>query len=228
MKDEMNIMPEQENTGNVSRRKFLGYAGGVAGAGLLLNACKKEDEDIITDPTAIDLGSNDKGLTNLLFVAQQIEVDFYEQVLATTYTNMSSYEWELLTEIHKQEIAQREFLRNYLKGEVTVVTTDFSTINFSNRANVLNNAILIEDLVTATFNEAARLYSFSDTAEIIVKMGSVEARHAATLGNLSSEGYFFGPVDIIGSEPGSLPSNTVIALNKFLQTKVSGNNLPNQ
>ena len=47
MKDEMNVTPEYETNKNYSRRKFLGYAGGIAGAGLLIASCTKEEEDDI-------------------------------------------------------------------------------------------------------------------------------------------------------------------------------------
>lgn len=224
----MNAMPGDESVKRLSRRKFLGYAGGIAGAGMLISSCKKDDDDIITDTSAIDLGSNDKGLTNLMFVSQQVEADFYAAVMATPFSGMDGREKELIEDIYNHEIAQREYLRNYLQGDGTVVTTDFSSVTFSNRANVLSNAELIENLVVALFNEIGRLYAFSDNAALVAKLASVEARHAATISNMATKGSFFGSVEANGSEPGMLPSNAVIALNKFLVTKVAGNNLPNK
>ncbi len=230
MKEAKNVMPEYETTNNagVSRRRFLGYAGGLAGAGLFIASCKKEDPDVIPEPGAIDLGINDQGLINLLFVAQQVEAAIYIQVMDTPYSGMNELEKKLLTEMRDHEIAHREFFRNYLKGQGTAVQTDLSGIDFSSRAAVLENLELIENLVVASMNEIGRLLVFSDNLEVIVKLASLEARHAGTISNLRSAGSFFGPVDVTGSEPGMLPSNSVTLLNKFLATKVSGNNLPNQ
>jgi len=230
MKEAKNVTPDYETTANagVSRRRFLGYAGGLAGAGLLIASCKKEDPDVIPEPGAADLGINDQGLMNLLFVAQQVEAAIYTQAVLTPYSGMKEYEKLWLTDMRDQEIAHREFLRNYLKGQGTAVETDLSIIDFGSRASVLENLEVIENLVVATFNEVGRLLVFTDNLEIIVKMASLEARHAATISNLRNEGSFFGPVDVTGSEPGSLPSNSVTILNRFLATKVSGNNLPNK
>lgn len=225
MKEEMNVIPGAEK--GFSRRKFLGYAGGIAGAGLLISSCKKKD-DVVTEPGAADLGVNDDGLLNLLFVIQQVEADYYAQILATPYTGMTDEEKMLLTDMKNHEIAHRELLRNYLKGRSTEVSTDFSSVDFSNIASVLNVAAQIEDLSTQTGNSIAHLLAFSDNAALILKITSVEARHAGTVSNMKSKGAFFNPVDVTGAEPGMLPSNAIITLNKFLSTKVAGNNLPNK
>lgn len=227
MKDEKNVMPEFEQAREVSRRKFLGYTGALAGAGLLISSCEKEKNEP-TEPGAIDLGMNDEGLINLVFVSQQLEFDFYTQVKNNPYNNMHPYEAALFNEMYNQELAHREFLRNYLKDNGTEVTTDFSTVDFSNRVSTLENAILIENTVVAMLNEITRLLAFGDNTAVVAKMASLEARHAATVSNIRSEGNFFSTVDVTGSEPGTLPSNSIITFNKFLVTKVSGTNLPNK
>lgn len=227
MKDEMNATQEQETGKNLSRRKFLGYAGGIAGAGLLISSCKKEDDDVVPEPGAIDLGTNDDGLTNLMFVSQQIETDLYSKILTEGSLNMTDRNEVLMTDIYQQEVTHREFLRNYLKGRGTIVETDFSSINFSSPGDILSNLLLIENTIAGLFAEIGRLYAFSDNAAIVAKLASVEARHAATISNMMNKGDFFGPVDEAGLEPGILPSNAVITFNKYLATKVTGNNLPN-
>ncbi|MCB0696293.1 MAG: ferritin-like domain-containing protein [Chitinophagaceae bacterium] len=229
MKEAKNVIAEHEtaNGTGVSRRRFLGYAGGLAGAGLLIASCGK-DNTVAPEAGATDLGVNDEGLINLMFVSQQVEAAFYTQVLLTPYSGMNPTEKLLLTDMRDHEIAHREFLRNYLKGKGTSVQTDFSSVNFDNKANVLENAEMIENLVVALNNEIGRLLVFSDNAAIVVKLATVEARHAGTISNFRNTGSFFGPVDVTGSEPGMLPSNAVTTLNRFLSTKVSGNNLPNK
>ena len=218
------LMPEEKS--GFSRRKFLGYAGAVAGAGVFIASCKKED-DIIPSEDALDLGRNDEGLLNLLFVIQQVEADFYSRVISNRYNGMSDYDFELFAQIAKHEIAHREVLRNYLKQRGTVVQTNFEAIDFSNKVQVLENAELIENTCVASMNEVGRLLISGEHVSIVLKMASVEAKHAGTISNIIRDGAYFNTVDASGSEQGALPSNTVIAINRFLATKVNGSNLPN-
>jgi len=228
MKDVKNVMPEETvKADGVSRRRFLGYAGGLAGAGLLIGSCKKEDSTP-TEPGTTDLGINDNGLLNLMFVTQQIEAAFYQQLVTMPYGGISAEESKLFADMLDHEIAHREYLRNYLKGNGTVIATDFSIIDFSARSKVLEHAELIENLVVASFNEIARLMVSAEHAGMVIKMASLEARHAGTVSNMRTKGSYFGTVDVTGSEQGMLPSNCITIINRFLSTKVSGNNLPNK
>lgn len=228
MKDVKNVLPDNETVAaGVSRRRFLGYAGGLAGAGLLIASCEKENNDPV-EPGAADLGTNDNGLINLMFVTQQIEADFYAKILASPYADMTEAELLLYKDMADHEIAHREFLRNYLQGKGTVVNTDFSTIDFTNKWRVLENLELIENLVVSTFNEIGRLFDAGEHVAIVAKMVSLEARHAGTISNLRTRGAYFGTIDAIGVEQGTLPSNSITTFNRFLATKVSGNNLPNK
>lgn len=230
MKEATNSSAAQETTQkkDLSRRKFLGYAGGVAGVALLLDACKKDDETIITEPGAMDLGTNDEGLLNYIFVLQQIEAAFYTKVTVDSLDSIPATDAPVFKEIRDHEIAHREVLRNYLEGTGTVVDVDFSSIDFTSLTSVLENAEFIENIVAASMIEAGRLLVTPHNVELVAKMASVEVRHATTMSNMRSLGNFFGPVDASGSEPGSLPSNTITIMNKFLKTKVSGNRLPNK
>lgn len=228
MKDVKNVLPDNETVAaGVSRRRFLGYAGGLAGAGLLITSCEKEDATP-QEAEATDLGINDEGLINLMFVIQQLEADFYAQILATPYAGMTEAEKLLFTDMSNHEIAHREFLRNYLQGKGTVVTTDFSIVDFGNKSRVLENLEMIENLSVGTLNEIGRLMVSDIHVGFVIKMVSVEARHAGTVGNMRTMGAYFGPVDVIGAEQGMLPSNSITTINRFLVTKVSGNNLPNK
>ena len=212
----------------LSRRKFLGYAGGVAGAALILDACKKEEEPTIAESEAIDLGTRDEGILNYLFVLQQIEAAFYIELVANGYSYMTDSERATFTEMRDHEIAHREFLRNYLKGNGTVVEVDLSSITISDRTSVLENGEFIENIMSGAMIEAGRLLVTPHNVELVAKMASVETRHATTMSNLRSTGNFFGTVDASGTEPGMLPSNVITTMNKFLKTKVSGNRLPNK
>lgn len=219
-----NLMPD-----NVSRRKFLGLAGGLAGAGLLIGSCKKEDEPIISEGDATDLGTNDQGLLNMMFVMVQVLADLYEKVHLNPYNNPQGRDLEYIRRMRTHKITQREYLRNFLDDNGTDIVTDFSAeVDFTQRNSVLENAEFLENLTVGTFNEVARLFTSDVHVVIVGKITSVTARHASTISNMRTEGSFFGPVDVIGTEPGIIPSNAIPSINRFLATKVSGNNLPNK
>lgn len=231
MKELKNVAPAEQAplVSGVSRRRFLGFAGGLAGAGLLISSCKKEDK-VEQDGTVVaDLGRNDEGLLNLLFVIQQVEADLYAKVLLGYYNGMSPEELALFQEMAKHEIAHRELLRNYLRDRGTVVSTDFSSyIDFTSRESVLQGMETIENLCVAVMNEVSRLLISVEHTALVLKISSLEARHAATISNLRILGGFFNTVDNAGQEQGMLPSVAVTTINRFLVTKVSGNNLPNK
>lgn len=232
MKDMKNVTHEGNEAPqvrDVSRRRFLGYAGGIAGAGILLAGCdKKENTDPAVADGAADLGSNDEGLLNLLLVITQVQADYYEKMLSGYYTGINNEEIALYLEMQKHEIAHREFLRNYLKGRGATVKTDLSIVDFSSKQSVLSTLELLENLGVAAMNEISRLLVSVEHVAMVLKMSSLQARHACTISNILSLGAYYNTVDVTGAEQGILPSNVVNTINRYLSTKVSGNNLPNK
>lgn len=217
----------QEQKKDVSRRKFLTYAGAIAGASALIAACNKDDEGPST-PTdgTIDIGSNDRGLMNLAFAMQQIEAAFYERVVANEYVGMKQSERSMFTYIRNQEYAHREFMRNRLKELGTELVPDFTNVKFSDRNSVLENALIIENMVVAALNGIAGLLFNSDNITIVMKMASVEARQASAISDLNLAGTFDSTTDINGLDPEMPPNNAINIANRYLETKISGKNLP--
>lgn len=230
MKEAMKETPGLEPQGKapLSRRKFLGYAGAIAGAGLVIASCNKTTDEAPTPDNTIDLGTNDTGLLNLLFVLQQLEAGFYERVIYESRNWFEPHDWEVFYRMRDHEIVHREFVRNYLKGNGSVVTFNYDTIKFNDRSNTLEHAELFENLVVGTMNEIGRLLISGEHVGVVAKMLAVDARHATTMSSMRNQESFLGTVDVTGSEPGISPSNCIVTLNKFLDTKISGNNLPNK
>lgn len=217
-----------KDAANVSRRKFLGYAGVMAGASIVISSCKKENEPAPTTSGATDLGMNDTGLLNLMFVILQIQGRMYELVVENPFVGIPQRTLGMMERIRDHKFAQREFLRNYLDTKAIVVGTDFSIVDFTDGNSVMENMELLENLAVGTYNDLARLFTSDKHVAIACKIGSVTARHAATVSNWRNYGTFFGPVDVIGAEPGIQPANAITTLNRYLKTKVEGNNLPNK
>lgn len=189
-------MTEQQTTAgadahSVSRRRFLGYAGALAGAGLLagsLASCKKEE-----DPWegAVDLGSQDNGLLNLVYAMAQVQAAFYTRVLVTPFVGMSTLETKYITDIRNHEIAHRELLRKVLGGAaIADITPDFSRIDFAKRTSVLDNAKMLEDVSVSAYNGNAAQFGSDGFVDLYAKIASVEARHAAAIRDMILMGSF--------------------------------------
>ncbi|MBS1628574.1 MAG: ferritin-like domain-containing protein [Bacteroidetes bacterium] len=179
------------DTQNVSRRRFLGYAGALAGAGLLagsLASCKKKD-----DPWegSVDLGSGDNGLLNIVFIITQLQAAFYAQVLLTPYIGMNAQEAKLITDMRNHEIAKRELLRKVLSGAaVADISPDFTGIDFAKRTAALDTAKQLEDLSVSNHNGIANMLGSAAYVVLNAKMASVEARHSAAIRDMSVMGSF--------------------------------------
>jgi hypothetical protein len=209
----------------VSRRKFLGFAGTIAGAGLFAASCSKDDT---TDGT-VNLGSGDVGVLNYAYALEQLEAAFYIQVLSSPYTNMNATEQALLTDIRDHEIAHREFFKNAIGGSaIPSLSFNFSGINFSSRDNVLATAKTFEDLGVAAYNGAGKLIADPNYLLLAGKIVSVEARHAGLIRDLISNGSFadLTAVDANGLDKALNPPDVLAAAGAYITTRIDANSLP--
>jgi hypothetical protein len=210
----------------MSRRKFFGMAGGLAGAGLLLGTagCKSNDDD------SINLGSGDTGILNYAYALEQLEAAFYTKVIMTPFNGMTAMEKERITEIRDHEIAHREFFKAAIGGDaIPGLEVNFTSINFSDRASVLGTAKAFEDLGVSAYNGAGKLISNVDYLLIAGKIVSVEARHAAYIRDILTPGTFTDSdvIDINGLDVSRSPAEVLAIAQKYLYTQLNANNLPN-
>lgn len=212
----------------MSRRKFLGYSTAVAtGLAFVVSSCDKDDNN--TDPNAVDLGTGDTGILNYAYALEQLEAAFYIKVLTSPYTGGSVAEMALLADIRDHEIAHREFFKNALgSGKIQDLQVDFSSINFTDRTSVLGAAKAFEDLGVSAYNGAGKLITNPAYLTLAGKIVSVEARHAAWIRDIISNGTFADNtvVDANGLDKSRTPPEVVAMANTYLVTKVSANNLP--
>jgi len=211
---------------NMARRSFLRYAGaGVAGIGLLSVAACHKDHNVTPTVGVTDVGSGDVGVLNYAYALEQLEAAFYLQVIATPYSGMPSAELAFLTDIRDHEVCHREFFKAALGTSAIIgLTPDFSTINFSSRASVLGAAKAFEDLGVTAYDGIA--YNIVNPAYLAIagSIVSVEARHAALIGNLLTSGNF-ATSDQVSTTTGlnisNAPSAVLAGANVYLKTKVS-------
>lgn len=223
--------PHAENSRFVTRRKFLGYTGAIAAIAVVGTACSKDDDDNEM-VGGTDLGSGDVGVLNYAYALEQLEAAFYIQVVANaSFTTLfSADEQAMLKDIRDHEIAHREFFKAAITSVAAAsiipeLAVDFSKITFSNRASVLNTAKAFEDLGVSAYNGAGNLISNSTYLELAGKIVSVEARHAAYIRDLISNGSFADSTDSKGMDKAIMPKEVVVTANMYLSTKINANKL---
>lgn len=211
----------------VSRRRFLAFAG--ASAGLLALASCDKDDDNNNNSDGVDLGKDDIGILNYAYALEQLEAAFYIQVISTPFSGITSAETALLTDIRDHEVAHREFFKAALGASaIPNLEVNFSSINFGNRDSVLATAKTFEDLGVSAYNGAGKLIKSADYLVLAGKIVSVEARHAAYIRDLISNGSFADNtvVDANGLDKSRMPNEVLSAAAPFIKTKINASNLP--
>ena len=216
-----------------SRRNFLRNAGGAGLIAIGVASCNKFGDYFPHhnggNGKTIDLGKGDYGILNYAYALEQLEAAFYTKVISDPYHGCSSNELKLLKDIRDHEIAHREFFKNALStNAIKSLEVDFSTINFNSRDSVLATAKAFEDLGVSAYNGAGKLIANPAYLTIAGKIVSVEARHAAFIRDLISNGSFADNtvLDANGLDKSNTPADVLAIANTYLKTKVSGNNLP--
>jgi len=189
----------------IKRRSFFMYAGATAGAtALVLAGCSKDS----TTPTvnlpagnsttasgAISLGSGDVGVLNYAYALEQLEADFYSKVVAQSQSILSATEYAYFQQVAKHEAIHRDFFKAALTRDAGTqvlrgLTPKYPTGTFTDKTTLLNTAKAFEDLGVAAYNGAGKLIRTPEYLLLAGKIVSVEARHAAYIRDLISNGSF--------------------------------------
>ncbi len=214
----------------ISRRKFFGLAGGAAAAGILISSCNPKGDFILpAGANEVDLGSGDVGILNYAYALEQLEAAFYTEVINRQFSGITPSERTLLTDIRDHEVAHREFFRKALGANAIIgLQVNFETIDFDSRDSVLQTAKAFEDLGVSAYNGAANLIVNPDYLIVAGKIVSVEARHAAYIRDLLSNGSFADStvVDIDGLDMARNPLDVLAIAKPFLKSNIDASNLP--
>jgi Ferritin-like domain len=212
-----------DNGHDLSRRRFLGLAGGIAGAGMLLASCRR------SGPTDTYIGTGDTALLNFIYIMQQLEADFYTQAVATPNLAIDKDELTLLTDVRDQEIAHKEFIQTLLGvNAINAISANFSTVTFIDRTSVYNFAATLEDLSEQAINSTVARFSDQSYAVEVAKMLTVEARHSAYFRDIYSSNTFAsnGIVDTNGLGPSGTPSAILATAQSYILTHFDSRQLP--
>ncbi len=217
-------------TAPLHRRSFLQFAGAsAAGVALLAAGCKKDKNDVPNNGGVTLDFRDDLGILNYAYALEQLEAAFYIQVVKTPYASIPANEMALFTDIRDHEVAHREFFKNALStAAIKGLDVDFSKINFSSRESVLGTAKAFEDLGVSAYNGAGKLIKSADYLTIAGKIVSVEARHAALIRDLISNGTFADNtvVDAKGLDKSRPPFEVLAIASAFIKTRINVINLP--
>jgi hypothetical protein len=238
--------PEKGSSTPLQRRTFLRYTAGVGVAvgGLALAGCDDILDEVLNNPNVpaslleVNVGSGDFGVLNFAYALEQLEAAFYAKVITSTYYNgASAAERQILGDLEAHERIHRDFLKTAIKANggtpIRDLQPDFTAIDFANRASVLGAAKAFEDLGVAAYNGAGKLISNPVYLGLAGKIVSVEARHAALIRDLLSNGSFVGP-DVVdfntGLEMSKTPTQVVAVANNYLKkgSKLNVSNLPTE
>lgn len=209
----------------LQRRQFLGKLTGAAAVATLIAGCNKDDDD----NGGINLGTGDIGILNYAYALEQLEAAFYKQVTDTPFSGITADETALLSDIRDHEIAHREFFKTALGAKAIVsLEVNFTKIDFSSRTSVLATAKAFEDLGVSAYNGAGKLITDPNYLALAGKIVSVEARHAAYIRDLITNGTFADStvIDANGLDKAQTPKQVLSIASAFLKSKLNANNLP--
>lgn len=200
----------------IKRRSFFMYAGATAGAtALVLAGCSKSD----SSPGMVNVGSGDAGVLNYAYALEQLEAAFYTQVRTGGYytgSTITAAEKSILDDLYYHEVIHRDFFKAAITAAgatpIQALTPNFGAINFSDRTSVLSTAKAFEDLGVSAYNGAGQYITSPTYLYIAGKIVSVEARHAAIIRDLVTEGSFVG--------------NDILTITTASNSSVATNNAP--
>jgi hypothetical protein len=215
------VLKEQnQNVSEINkRRQFLKLSGmAVVGSGLLIACSNDDDSSVPQQPGVFDLGPGNLGILNYAFALEQLEAEFYTQVLAGSYwAGAPAKEKQILEDLYNHEVIHREFFKTAITAVapndvLPTLEFDFSSVDFGSRAAVLGTAKVLEDTGVSAYNGAGQLIDVSDATGMTYlllagKIVSVEARHASAIRDLLNPGSMdFAGNDILIGIGGSAPA----------------------
>jgi len=218
----------------ISRREFVTRiavgSGALALPSFIISACT----DVIANPTesaTFDF-STDPGVLNYFYAITQLQADFWARATANRFPGITTAENTAFAVISSQATNQRNWLQVYQTfGRVSdVLTFDFSTVDFTNRATSMGTALTIEDSASRAYAGGLKYLTNPDNVVLAAKLASVAARHSATLRDLSdlfaggaTRASFAGD-DVVGTtglEAAASPAEVIGTISKYFRTSLS-------
>jgi len=183
---------------SLGRRGFLWVsAASAASVGLIAAGCSTTTpQPIVADPHQLVLPTGDKGLFYYTYLLALGKSNLYQKVADSPPSDLPAAERMLFSHMRDHEVVHRELLRYLIDTTRAnpVLPNDFvfdlSSFSLTTRAGVLAAAKKLEDLAAAAYPPILPLFSSSAFRNLLLKMSTVQARHAAAVRDLLIPGSF--------------------------------------
>ncbi|MBC6111988.1 ferritin-like domain-containing protein [Pedobacter fastidiosus] len=229
------LQEERLFNSSLGRRSFLQFAGAsAAGIALMAAGCRKDRNYGDTSTGATLDFKDDFGVLNYAYALEQLEAAFYVKVASAPPSTFTTAQKAYFQDIQFHEVAHREFFKNALgTAAIGSLEVDFSSIDFTSATSVLGAAMAFEDLGVAAYNGAGVRIKSTDYLVLAGKIVSVEARHAAYIRDIISNGTFadlaslapLGAVNASGLDGALTPDKVLAIAGKYVKTKINVINL---
>lgn len=213
-------------TPSLGRRGFLRVsAASAASAALVAAGCSTSTpQPVLPDPHQLALPAGDKGLLYYTYLLAVGKSALYQKVADSPPTDLPADERTLFSRMRDHEVIHREVLRYLIDSTRTLallpadLAFSLSSFSLTTRAGVLAAAKQLEDLAAAAYPPIVPLFSSTVLRGILLKMSSVQARHAAAVRDLLAPGSFNDSttVDANGQLLTQTPAQVNAALAPFL------------
>ena len=185
---------------SLGRRLFLRVsAASAATVALVATGCSTTTPTpVVVDPYLLTLPVGDPGLLYYAYLMAMAQAALYQKVADSPPTDLTPAERVIFTDLRDHEVIHRELLRYLIDPTrlVVLLPTDFAvkltSFTLTTRAGVLAAAQQLEDLTAAAYPVLLPLFTAPNLAQrnLLLKISSVQARHAATVRDLLTPGSF--------------------------------------
>ena len=183
---------------SLGRRGFLWVSAASATAiALVATGCSTSTPaPIVIDPYQLALPAGEKGLLYYTYLLALGKSTLYQKVADSPPSDFSAAERMLFSHMRDHEVVHRELLRYLIDNTRAnpVLPTDFvfnlNSFSLTTRTGILNAAQKLEDLAAAAYPPILPLFTSSGTKALLLKMSTVQARHAAAVRDLLVPGSF--------------------------------------
>lgn len=209
---------------SLGRRVFLRVsAASAASVALVAAGCSgTTTTPIPADPHQLALPAGDPGLLYYAYLMALAQTTLYQKVMDAPPTDLTAAERAIFIDLRDHKVVHQQTIRYLIDpaGTVQLVPTDFAfsltQFTLSTRAGVLAAAQQLADLAAAAYPVLLPLFTSSSIPQrtLLLKMSSVQARHAAAVRDLLTPGSFANSdvVDSAGQLLTKTPTEVIAAL----------------
>lgn len=212
----------------LSRRQFVQYSS-LAGLGLILASCTKEDPLPAPEGEGINLGEGDSGILNYHYVVEQVLAEFFTRVSDNPYSGMTEMETNYFGDIKAHQLAHREIIKSVLGNRaIGLLRLNLDNISYSSRSEVLAMAMKFKEISISAYIGSLHLLTHYEHVGLLSKMASVASRHASFIRETISPGSFLDNSDASGLDKPLTPADVLVALRPYIAEHLQIHQLPTQ